>query len=65
MKGLKKRFAMLPTMAILLSASPAALGAWYDDAVVYATENGPMDEAAGGDFTLNESASRGEIVESV
>ena len=61
MKRIKKLLATVLTLAILLSMAPAALGAWYDEAIAYVTENDLMDVVDDPDA----SAARGVIVDAI
>ena len=62
MKHMKKYLSALLTLAMLLALAPAALGAWYDEAINYVTENGLMDDAAA---SPEANATRGEIVDAI
>ena len=62
MRQIKKLFAILLTLSMLLVLSTTSLAAWYDGAIRYVTENGLMDDAAA---TPDANASRGEIVDAI
>ena len=58
---MKKLFAFLLSLTLLFSLSATALGAWYDEAIDYVTENGLMDAVADPDAP----AARGVIVDAL
>ena len=62
MKKLNKLLALVLAMVMTLSLSVTALGAWYDEAVAYVTENGLMDKVSETDFAPNTNADRATVV---
>lgn len=62
MKKLNKLLALVLAMVMTLSLSVTALGAWYDEAVAYVTENSLMDKVSETDFAPNTNADRATVV---
>lgn len=58
---MKKLIALILSLTMLMALSTTAMGAWYDEAVAYATQNGLMTAVT----NPNADATRGEIVDAL